>query len=150
MYQPPAFREEHIEILHALMRAQPLATLVCAGPGALEANHLPLLLNDGGSKLGRLSGHFSKANALLKALENAGNALPVLAIFHRAQHYISPGWYPSKKHDGKAVPTWNYAVVHAHGVLCPMVDARALRGDLGEILDFKLASFRCWWQTVRP
>ena len=27
------------------------------------------------------------------------------------------GWYPSKRDDGRVVPTWNYAVVHAHGTL---------------------------------
>lgn len=39
-----------------------------------------------------------------------------MAIFTGAQAYVSPNWYPSKREHGKAVPTWNYAVVHAHGV----------------------------------
>jgi len=28
---------------------------------------------------------------------------------------ITPNWYPSKALHGKAVPTWNFAVVHAFG-----------------------------------
>jgi transcriptional regulator len=36
-------------------------------------------------------------------------------IFGGPQGYIRPGWYPSKSLTGKAVPTWNYTVVHAHG-----------------------------------
>ena len=40
-----------------------------------------------------------------------------MAVFHGPQAYISPSWYPSKAVDGKQVPTWNYAAVHAHGAL---------------------------------
>ena len=39
-----------------------------------------------------------------------------MAVFQGAQAYISPSWYPTKRAHGKVVPTWNYAVVHAHGV----------------------------------
>jgi len=41
---------------------------------------------------------------------------PSVAVFQGAQAYVSPSWYPSKRAHGKVVPTWNYAVVHAHGV----------------------------------
>jgi transcriptional regulator len=41
---------------------------------------------------------------------------PSVAVFQGAQAYISPSWYPTKRAHGKVVPTWNYAVVHAHGV----------------------------------
>lgn len=37
-------------------------------------------------------------------------------IFQGPQAYITPSWYPSKHAHGKAVPTWNYVVVHAHGI----------------------------------
>ena len=130
MYQPPAFREDRIDILHNLMLAHPLATLVCSGPDGIEANHIPLLLDDNDGGFGSLSSHFAKTNPLLSALQSAGDELPVLAIFHGPQHYISPAWYPSKQIDGKAVPTWNYAVVHAHSVLRPMADADRLRAHL--------------------
>src|SRR5262249_13003731 len=42
---------------------------------------------------------------------------PVLVIFGGAEHYITPSWYPAKQEHGKVVPTWNYAVVHAHGTV---------------------------------
>jgi transcriptional regulator len=35
----------------------------------------------------------------------------VLAIFHGPHAYVSPTWYANHP----SVPTWNYAVVHAHG-----------------------------------
>ena len=38
-----------------------------------------------------------------------------VCIFQGPEAYISPNWYPGKHPDGKVVPTWNYAVVHAHG-----------------------------------
>jgi len=130
MYQPPAFREERVEVLHALMRAHPFATLIISAATGIEANHLPLLLDDRGAGQTGLSGHFSKGNPLLRALQESGDGLPALAIFHGPEHYISPGWYPSKAADGKAVPTWNYAVVHAHGVLRAMTDPASLRAHL--------------------
>jgi len=130
MYLQPAFRQDNVDALHALMRGRPLATLVVAGGTGIEANHLPLLLDDGGAAKARLSGHISKRSPLANALQEAPDGLAALAIFHGPEHYISPGWYPSKATEGKAVPTWNYAVVHAHGVLRPMQDETSLRAHL--------------------
>lgn len=39
-----------------------------------------------------------------------------MAVFQGPEAYVSPSWYPSKAVHGKVVPTWNYAVVHAHGI----------------------------------
>ena len=38
-------------------------------------------------------------------------------VFQGPHAYISPSLYEEKPVSGKVVPTWNYAVVHAHGVL---------------------------------
>jgi transcriptional regulator len=38
-------------------------------------------------------------------------------IVSGAEHYLTPSWYPDKRVHGKVVPTWNYAVVHAHGTI---------------------------------
>ena len=43
------------------------------------------------------------------------------------QAYVSPSWYPTKAEHHKVVPTWNYAVVHAHGTLRAVDDAAWLR-----------------------
>jgi transcriptional regulator len=40
-----------------------------------------------------------------------------LAVFQGPQQYVTPSWYHTKQESGKVVPTWNYAVVHAHGQL---------------------------------
>eukprot|EP00656_Telonema_subtile_P018504 TRINITY_DN20017_c0_g1_i1.p2 TRINITY_DN20017_c0_g1~~TRINITY_DN20017_c0_g1_i1.p2 ORF type:complete len:179 (-),score=30.78 TRINITY_DN20017_c0_g1_i1:275-811(-) len=63
---------------------------------------------------GVLRGHVARANPIWRALEPAPEAV---AIFQAAHAYISPGFYPSKKENHKAVPTWNYVTVHAHGTL---------------------------------
>jgi transcriptional regulator len=47
MYEVAVFREDRIEVMHALIRAHPLATLVSVSAGVLEANHLPLLIEAG-------------------------------------------------------------------------------------------------------
>ena len=51
-------------------------------------------------------------------------------VFHGPEAYVSPSWYPSKREHGKAVPTWNYAVVHAHGTPEVVEDRAALRAIL--------------------
>jgi transcriptional regulator len=38
-----------------------------------------------------------------------------MAVFDGPQSYVSPSFCLSKARDGKDVPTWNCAVVHAHG-----------------------------------
>lgn len=124
MYLPAHFEERRPEPLHALMRHQPLATLVTLdAQGQPDANHIPLHLElgPGDGPLGRLCGHVARANPLWR--EAAAQRTEVLAIFHGPAAYISPAWYPSKAQDGRVVPTWNYVVVHAHGQL------RAVDGD---------------------
>jgi transcriptional regulator len=112
MYLPTHFTETRPELLHALMREHPLATLVVPTAAGLVANPLPLMLRESGDGL-KLVGHVARANDVWRQ-PPAGEAL---AVFTAAQGYVSPAWYPSKAEHGKVVPTWNYATVHAHGTL---------------------------------
>ena len=50
-----------------------------------------------------------------------------LAIFLGPDTYVSPSWYPTKKQNGKVVPTWNYIAIHAHGAIEWFDDAERLR-----------------------
>ena len=117
MYQPSHFKQEDTAELHALMRAHPLAVLVSHGAEGLTADHVPLELDASagpdGTLHSTLRGHLARANPLWRQAANQ----PVLAVFRGPQAYISPSWYPSKADTHKVVPTWNYAVVHAHGPL---------------------------------
>jgi transcriptional regulator len=127
MYIPEQFRETRPQVLHDAVRAIGLATLVTQGAGGIEANHLPLLLEDG-----VLRGHFARANPVWK---NLGSNAEALAIFLGPHGYVSPGWYPSKTETGKAVPTWNYITVHAHGRMRLIEDADWLRAHVGALSD---------------
>jgi transcriptional regulator len=80
----------------------------------LDADHIPFLFADTGSAAGTLHGHIARANPLWR--EGARDAA-ALAIFQGPNSFISPSWYPSKRENARVVPTWNYAVVHVHGVL---------------------------------
>jgi transcriptional regulator len=131
MYLPPHFEQHDRVALQALMREHPLAALVTSGPDGLTADHVPLEFDATAGEHGTLVGHVARANPLWQSA--AGK--PVLAIFRGPQAYVSPSWYPSKASTHKVVPTWNYAVVHAHGVLEAVDDAPWLRELVGRLTD---------------
>jgi transcriptional regulator len=106
------------------MRRCPLATLVAMTTRGLDANHLPLLLDDTRGELGTLRGHVARSNP---AWRESPAESEVLAIFHGDNRYISPSWYPTKREHGRVVPTWNYAVVHARGQIAWHDDPAWLR-----------------------
>jgi transcriptional regulator len=124
VYDVQAFREDRVDVLHALIRAHPLATLVTTTAQGLEANHIPLLIDPEPTPWGTLIGHVARANPVWRAFDRDSE---VLAVFQGPQGYITPSWYPSKAEHAKVVPTWNYAVVHAHGPLVIHDDAEWLR-----------------------
>ena len=129
MYRPPAFREDRVEVLHAAMRAHPLAALVTAGPGGLIANHVPFLIEDGGD-FGVLRAHLARANGHLEALREGAEAL---VIFQGPQAYVTPSWYATKAETHKVVPTWNYVAVHCWGTPRVIDDAEWLRAQIGRL-----------------
>ncbi|QLC73154.1 FMN-binding negative transcriptional regulator [Pseudomonas sp. LPB0260] len=112
MHTPAIFRQHDLPTLHQQMAASGLATVLSQGANGLQASHLPLLLAPEEGEFGTLYGHFARANPQWRDLEGGGE---VLAVFQGPDAYVSPGWYPSKAEHGKAVPTWNYIAVHAHG-----------------------------------
>lgn len=111
MYTPPAFKEETLSVLHAIIDAAPLPTLVTATADGLLATPLPLLLQRDEGPHGTLYGHLARANP-------QGQTPPIgsaMAMFVGPDAYVTPSWYASKREHGKVVPTWNYAAVHAYG-----------------------------------
>jgi transcriptional regulator len=124
MYIPKHFEETRVEVLHELIRAHPLAALVTLTSDGIDANHIPLEIDPEPAPFGTLRGHVARANPLWSAFSTEVHAL---AIFRGSDTYISPSWYPTKQETGKVVPTWNYAVVHAHGPLKVIDDRQWLR-----------------------
>lgn len=137
MYQPPHFQENRPDVMEKLIRAHPLATLVAVGRDGLIVNHFPLLYLSADAAVagsepvqGILQGHMAKANPLWRDFDPATE---VVAVFQGPQTYVTPSWYPSKAEHGRVVPTWNYAVVHAHGPLTVTEDPAWLRTHLAAL-----------------
>jgi len=130
MYQPPAFREDRLEIQHELIRAHPLGLLITAGPAGLLANPFPFLLDAAASEKGTLRLHIARANPQWQELEAIEECL---VVFQGPHDYVTPSWYATKRETGKVVPTWNYATVHAWGRPRIMRDEMWLRRQLDDL-----------------
>jgi transcriptional regulator len=131
VYLPPAFSETRTEVLLEHIERHEFGLLVSHGrEGAnagLIASQIPFLLErrDGGLYL---QGHLARANPQLADLDTGSEAL---AIFQGPHAYISPSWYEA----GPAVPTWNYATVHAYGIARTIADPGWLRGLLRRLTE---------------
>ncbi|WFR80341.1 FMN-binding negative transcriptional regulator [Janthinobacterium rivuli] len=127
MYTPASFREERLDVLHGLIAAHPLGALVRHGVDGLCADHLPfeIAAPTPDAPFGILRAHVARANPLWRT---AGGNDEALVIFQGPHAYITPAWYAEKQRSGKEVPTFNYAVVHAHGPLRVIDDAAWLLG----------------------
>ncbi|HTD04804.1 FMN-binding negative transcriptional regulator [Undibacterium sp.] len=126
MYIPAHFAEERLEVLHQLIHTHPLGTLVTLDADGLNANHIPfeIAAPTADAPHGILRAHVARNNPVWKT---ASREVDSLVVFQGAQHYISPGWYEEKEISGKVVPTYNYATVHAHGLLRVIDDPVWLR-----------------------
>jgi transcriptional regulator len=144
MYIPRANEEKRVPVMHALMVAQAFGTLVTMGTSGLIASHIPMVLEQDGSEFGVLKGHISRANPQWREL---ASSVESLAIFAGPHHYISASWYPGKLEHGKEVPTWNYAVVHAYGLLRVVEDAAWLMPHLESLTDQHEAGSAIPWKV---
>lgn len=129
MHCPSMFREERLDVLHGLITAHPLATLITAGSNGLMANLIPFTLHVGG-KNGLLRAHLARGNKQLDALRAGAEAL---VVFQGPECYVTPSWYPSKAEHGKVVPTWNFAMVQARGNPQVFDDATWVRAQIDEL-----------------
>lgn len=145
MYCPAQFEEQRPEVLRQLIAEHPLATIVRLDQDGLVAEHVPVLHvpadSEGGS--GHLIGHVARANPLWQVQPDE----ELLLVFQGPQTYISPNWYATKAEAGKVVPTWNYAVVHAHATLTPLHEAEAVLGILKRLTQQHEATQPHPWQV---
>ena len=107
VYLPPVFTETRPEILLAHIERHDFAVLVSHGSRGLAASRVPFLLERRAENL-FLQAHLARPNPQVADLAEAEE---VLVLFEGPHAYISPRWYAT----GPAVPTWNYADVHAYG-----------------------------------
>lgn len=131
MYCPSHFQEDRPTALIALIEQFPLASIVRHGPDGLTADHVPLVYEAAPDGLGTLIGHVARSNPLWQLPQEQ----ELLVVFQGPSTYISPNWYATKQDGGKVVPTWNYAVVHAHCSLKTIQEAEQLRKIISELTD---------------
>ena len=131
MYVPSHFEESRTEVMHELIRAHGLGTLVTLDDSGLNANHIPFEI-DAEGEFGVLRAHVARANPVWK---NFSRSIDAMVVFQGAQAYITPSWYETKKTDGKVVPTYNYISVHAYGELRAIEDKAWLRQFVGRLTD---------------
>jgi len=143
MYIPPAFRVEDAAKLAALIQRHSFATLITHADGAPFASHLPMLYRPEAGPHGTLISHLARANPQWQHFAHGPEAL---AIFHGPHSYISPSWYQAEL----AVPTWNYAAVHAYGVPSIITDHDRIVALLDELIATYEAAFPKPWPGQLP
>lgn len=144
MYLPKSTEETRLDVLQDLIKTHPFACLVTMGKDGLIVNHMPLLIDTNSGEFGVLRGHVARANPVWR---DFSETLESIAVFHGPESYISPTWYPSKHEHGKAVPTWNYAVVHAHGFPRVIEDAPWLLNHVSELSNIHESSRALPWEV---
>lgn len=120
LYVPEPHLVEDRRFLHDFMDEFPFADLVTAGP-SIRITHIPVLLDRAAGHYGTLRGHIARHNEQAGAFDGSQHAV---AVFRGPHSYISPTWYAKPE----AVPTWNFAVVHATGRLKAVEDPAVLQG----------------------
>lgn len=112
----------------AMIRHVGFGHLTSVVDGSVVSTPIPFLVDD---QLTIVTAHLAKANSHRKQLDGA----EVLLIVPGADGYVSPSWYPSKQVDGKAVPTWNYEVVHLRGRATVHTDPAWLHKMVSDLTD---------------
>ncbi|HTQ57288.1 MAG TPA: FMN-binding negative transcriptional regulator [Bryobacteraceae bacterium] len=126
LYIPKPHLVEDRRFLHDFMDEFAFADLVTAAPG-IRITHIPVLLDRRAPPYGTLYGHIARHNPQSQTFESRP---PAVVVFHGPHSYISPRWY--NKPD--AVPTWNFAVVHASGRPQAITDPDALHSLLAKLI----------------
>ncbi len=145
MHQPPHFREDRRDVQHALIKTHSLGLLITAGPGGLQANFIPFLIDPRASDNGTLRAHLARANPQLRELAAVEECL---VVFQGPQAYVSPSLYPTKRETGKVVPTWNYITVQAWGRPRVMDDAAWIANQIDDLTRHKEADRAAPWAVT--
>jgi transcriptional regulator len=106
MRENPDYALTDPDEVRGLIRSAPWATMVSSTSGGLVASHYPFLLDEEAEEITVLS-HVGRPDERLHEL----GSHELLVIFSGPSGYVSPSWYGLPT----AVPTWNFATVHAYG-----------------------------------
>jgi len=126
MYVPEAFKVLDEAEIESFIERYDFATIVSAPATGLIATHVPVVIRRGAAGL-IVAGHVARGNSHWRAMNGSSECL---ALFQGPHAYVSPTWYV----NAPAVPTWNYAVVHAYGTLRAREDRLFVEGVLGDLV----------------
>jgi transcriptional regulator len=127
MYVPDAVKVVDGLEIQAFVQRYDFATMVSSPGTGLLATHVPVVVRRETSGL-VVVGHVARANSHWRVMDGS---VDCLAIFHGPHSYVSPTWYV----NSPAVPTWNYAVVHAYGKPRCREDGAFIETVLDELVD---------------
>ena len=145
MYVPQQFKIGELSENIAVMRGNPFAALISHDAEGLMGTHLPTLVKQDGDAI-VIEAHLARGNPHWRRLATAPDA-EIMMIFSGPDAYIRPGWYPSKAENGKQVPTWNYAIVHAYGRAETISDGAWLLRHVSELSRQQEGPYEMPWQT---
>ena len=142
MYNPPSFKVDDISLITRFIHAHGLASIISTVNGVPQVSQLPVLLNE--DENGNiLRSHMARANEQWKHFDGSRE---VLCVFQGPHAYISPSWYKSSG----AVPTWNYATVHAYGIPQIECDERVVRQILQDTAEKYESRMSVPWRMNFP
>ena len=136
VYIPDRHKVTDPKVLTAFMQEFAFADLITAVSG-IRVTHIPVVFEPVEGKHGKIIGHVSKANPQHETFTGTHDAV---IVFHGPHSYISPNWYKS---PGPAVPTWNFAAVHASGKPKSVTDD----AQVAKLLEHLVAKFESYQGT---
>ncbi|MDE2345107.1 MAG: FMN-binding negative transcriptional regulator [Gammaproteobacteria bacterium] len=142
MYTPESFKVDEPARLQQMMRRHPFALLLTKHDHDFEATHLPFMLEPELGPHGTLLAHMARANPHWRLFDGRRESL---VVFTGPHAYISPSWYESPV----TVPTWNYAVIHAHGRPVVIQDKTRVRALLEQLVSEHEAYVQPPWSTAQ-
>ncbi|HEX3745421.1 MAG TPA: FMN-binding negative transcriptional regulator [Bryobacteraceae bacterium] len=125
LYIPNAHRVDDRKLLHDFMEEFAFVDLVTTSP--LRITHIPVVFERAAGPFGTIHGHIARHNEQIAAFDGKQEAV---IVFRGPHGYISPTCYRT----APAVPTWNFAVVHATGKLQPKTGPAALHAFLASLI----------------
>jgi transcriptional regulator len=126
LYIPKPHLVQDRKLLHDFMEDYAFVDMVTAAP-TIRITHIPVLLDRLNGPYGTVYGHIARNNPQSETFDGRQQAV---IVYRGPNSYISPSWYAKTE----AVPTWNFAVVHASGTLKPITDRTALHDLLAKLI----------------
>lgn len=144
MYTPKYNEVTDRSVLAEHIKSNPFGSWSCIAGDEVVVNHIPFVFHEDRGEFGTITGHVSRANPVW---ENCSSDKNSAIVFHGEDAYISPSWYPSKHHEGKAVPTWNYNLVQVRGIPSFQEDRNWLFDHIKELTDIHEKSQALPWKV---